>query len=1649
MADIDGSFDVDTSKSQQSFKDLNKELKNVLGSLSDLTKKFGDLDKIDLKNITSQLSALSSIDIQKKTALADNSKTRAEARKTSAEAAKMKAEADNYDEYLQMLQEKNKAYVESVSKQVDAATKKRLTEADIELKTATAEVKKLQAESMRERTRYTGGFYGASAYTVSGIGQRLRNRHGAVGLAARFGERLGEDQDSWFGKTFGKGGKINNAFGGLLAKGTKDGLGVNAGATALGGFITALGMATSATKKFVDSSLEAYGKMEKLSVNMEVVYGSRSQSNEAFGKIQQYATKSPFGVAQTTEMAVLLKQSGVYASELQSTLEMIGDVSSGNEEKMKRIANNYAQIQAIGKASMLDMRQFAYAGLPIYEEVAKNLQVSQKELRRMIGDGEVTAEIIEQAFKNMTSEGGMFYKSVNKGSQTMAARQINLEDIKNISLSEWGKSLWQMGPGDASFGKTFLSIKEDIWDAIGQLGKNWNINQDFDKALNDSKYLANLEKAYQKALASNNIPQAEALKKAISNAHGIGINEDTISSAYISKLMNDLGYSNLNVISESEYSKLEEYLRQLVQDYGSYGNAEYNPWGPGVWNQQDLLKGNFNRDINYKELFSFTDSTMESLFEEATEQLRSSISQSRLVNEMIKLSRTTEDADKALYWLQKNITDTANTTSDAMNKIARGSNSLTSLTEMYKERWYSSPEGKQAKAAQEKNDYQAYVERYNRMNSIYDKKYNRIDTNKMLTKALLEEMYSAGTGFFTTKPFAPTKEELLKRQGGSEWQKLNSNITNAVQQLKVAGVIETDEQKDILKKLTELSNIILQGNRQGLAYGGEKGFATYERKINEIESLVYNQSSDLIKNIFGNIFTDKEAISEIGKFVSENGGKLFVPLWKRVIAGATGWDVDSISSQSGFMKSYSLYANQQIARGGIHGLASSGMSATQLGTLLSYNSNRNAQGVREVNWQNTIANIYKYATSLETSSKQSAAALAGLSNSINNQISVYEKLTADIYSVGEDWATINSVMKGEFSDMKAGSYTWRNILDTAFEASGPASNLFSLSTDEQKGIVITDKNTGEIIGSLDELKSSTDSNTSEMNDFIKQIRVSDIIEMIDIANGEMRNLSSIVSISNSIAQKTYTLDQQIKQIRAEAWGGSYGAFGSIKGRDLSSGAKEIMNGFFKEFASDIAKLDLGPYSTDKQILEAYKSLTGSEDGLDTSQIEAIRAAIDSYNKADYLGQAEAMKTLIEAFGIEMSKLIDKAEEAASAGIDKEHMDAATKILSESHSFRDVMKDNMTLQSGNTWFQQSIMGTLGMPKGSFRDLSNAMTLQGIADPESELYQKYAEKAGGEESLQDKINKYHELREAYEEYLKSGEKEEANRSLEESKKLLDEIGGSINQATLAATTFGKRISDLSKSLKSTFETFTSQAVSSSFETWGKAIGEGADASEALQENFTKLGAGLMSNLGTMITEAGLSMAIHATDMGGVMAGLGLAAVGGAASWLGGFLSADTKKKDKDDKESQKLENLKNDLANLLEQARTDALYYENNLRHQTALGANKGFAYKSVNDAIITPSGQVVETDPKDYLIATKTPQQLVGGAGNVTVQPVINCSVINNSSAQVRTEQTQNADGSIDVITMIEEIAGGYIASSRSDEAFASRDFRMSGKQAIM
>jgi hypothetical protein len=102
-------------------------------------------------------------------------------------------------------------------------------------------------------------------------------------------------------------------------------------------------------------------------------------------------------------------------------------------------------------------------------------------------------------------------------------------------------------------------------------------------------------------------------------------------------------------------------------------------------------------------------------------------------------------------------------------------------------------------------------------------------------------------------------------------------------------------------------------------------------------------------------------------------------------------------------------------------------------------------------------------------------------------------------------------------------------------------------------------------------------------------------------------------------------------------------------------------------------------------------------------------------------------------------------------------------------------------------------------------------------------------------------------------------------------------------------------------------------------------------------------------------------------------------------------------------------------------------------------------QSVNDAIITPSGKVISTHPEDYLIATKTPENLGGGA------PKITFNFIDKSSGVKVTSQRSDyneATGTYDIEVVIENKVKEVIATSKGDEAFAVREARQNGKMVV-
>ena len=232
-----------------------------------------------------------------------------------------------------------------------------------------------------------------------------------------------------------------------------------------------------------------------------------------------------------------------------------------------------------------------------------------------------------------------------------------------------------------------------------------------------------------------------------------------------------------------------------------------------------------------------------------------------------------------------------------------------------------------------------------------------------------------------------------------------------------------------------------------------------------------------------------------------------------------------------------------------------------------------------------------------------------------------------------------------------------------------------------------------------------------------------------------------------------------------------------------------------------------------------------------------------------------------------------------------------------------------------------------------------------------------------------------------------------------------------------------------------------------TLGESMRDGVDASEEIGKNLKNQFTELLKNIGPQMTQTGLAIAAAGAQegksgWGKVATGLALAAAGGFMSFAGGWMSEKGEDDDEDAQKEARLKSLADILSDLIAQAKTDAEYYEKNVRHRMAISTDEGVSSKSVNDMIITPQGNF-STHPDDYIIATKKPNELNGGGSS----PNVTISIYNQSGDVVKvakTEKTENEFGDIDIKATIVAVTADAVVNGELDSAFAQMQARQQG-----
>lgn len=228
-------------------------------------------------------------------------------------------------------------------------------------------------------------------------------------------------------------------------------------------------------RRLVSNLVKVSAEFEKQRVSLHAILQDADGAERIFGQIKALAVQSPF---QFKELVTYTKQLSAFSipmNELYDTTKMLADVSAGLGVGMDRLVLAYGQIRSASFLRGQEVRQLTEAGIPILTELAKQFEeleghaVSAGEVFDRISKRQVTFEMVEKVFKDMTSEGGKFYRMQEVLAQTLSGKISNLTDAYQIMFAEIGEKTSGILNGTVDTLRSIAENYEKIGKTILQL----------------------------------------------------------------------------------------------------------------------------------------------------------------------------------------------------------------------------------------------------------------------------------------------------------------------------------------------------------------------------------------------------------------------------------------------------------------------------------------------------------------------------------------------------------------------------------------------------------------------------------------------------------------------------------------------------------------------------------------------------------------------------------------------------------------------------------------------------------------------------------------------------------------------------------------------------------------------------------------------------------------------------------------------------------------------------------------------------------------------------------------------------------------------------------------------------------------------------
>ena len=187
------------------------------------------------------------------------------------------------------------------------------------------------------------------------------------------------------------------------------------------------------------ASVKYNANIEQLQTSFATMTGSAEKAAEVVERLRTMGAKTPFEMADLAQVTQMLMQYGFTADDAIEKMSMLGDIAQGNSEAMNSIAMGYAQMSSAGKVNLQDIKQMINGGFNPLQEISERTGESMASLYDRISKGTMSVDEITESMRYATSEGGKFFQSMEKQSQTLNGQLSTLKD----NLSSFGGELFR------------------------------------------------------------------------------------------------------------------------------------------------------------------------------------------------------------------------------------------------------------------------------------------------------------------------------------------------------------------------------------------------------------------------------------------------------------------------------------------------------------------------------------------------------------------------------------------------------------------------------------------------------------------------------------------------------------------------------------------------------------------------------------------------------------------------------------------------------------------------------------------------------------------------------------------------------------------------------------------------------------------------------------------------------------------------------------------------------------------------------------------------------------------------------------------------------------------------------------------------------